>query len=198
MKPPRSSSSRRARSSWVGQQRGVTLVAVLLLLLLTMLMAVAAVRTAGLEERMAGNARDQQVAFQVAEAALRDAELTISTDTDGPFRPLRPYMFDPLCTNGLCRSAPGAPLWAAFSDADWASTKAWAYGSGTGTAAIASLATQPRFVIEYQGTTQPIEPGKPCVALFLLTARARGSGAATDVVLQSVYRHRAGECYAAI
>jgi Tfp pilus assembly protein PilX len=87
-----------------------------------------------------------------------------------------------------------------FSDTDWtsASTKTWLYGAATGATALAGASELPRFAIEYQGTMQPIEPGKPCIALFLLTARARGASAATDVVLQSVYRHRVGECYAAV
>jgi type IV pilus assembly protein PilX len=178
-------------------QRGAALVAVMLLLVITMLMAVSSVRTANLEERMAGHTRDRQVAFQMAEAALRDAEQVIADDTDGPFRPLRPGQFTAECTGGLCRSAPGAPLWTALSDTDWASTKTWAYGAATGATALAG-ASGPRYAIEYQGTAQPIEPGKPCIALFLLTARARGASETTDVVLQSVYRHRVGECYAAI
>lgn len=45
---------------------------------------------------------------------------------------------------------------------------------------------------------QPIEPGKPCVALFLITARAQGASSTTNVMLQSVYRVRIGECYAAV
>ncbi|MDZ7592667.1 MAG: PilX N-terminal domain-containing pilus assembly protein [Rubrivivax sp.] len=180
------------------KQRGSALIVVMLLLVITMLMAVSSVRTANLEERMASNTRERQVAFQLAEAALRDAEQVIADDADGPFRPLRPGMFSADCLNGLCRSAPGAPLWTDFSDSDWASGKTWAYGAATGATALAGAAAGPRYVIEFQGTAQPIEPGKPCVALYLLTARARGASAATDVVLQSVYRHRVGECYAAI
>ena len=179
-------------------QCGGALVAVMLLLLVTMLMALASLRTANLEERMAGHTRDRQVAFQLAEAALRDAEQTIATDVDGPFKPLRPGLFTAACTAGLCGSAPDAPLWPSFTDADWASTKTWAYGAATGAPAIPGGALAPRFAVEYQGTLQPIEPGKPCIALFLLTVRGRGVSNATDVVLQSVYRHRVGECYAAI
>ena len=182
----------------VRSQRGAALVAVMLLLVITMLMAVSSVRTANLEERMAGHTRDRQVAFQMAEAALRDAEQVIATDTDGPFRPLRPGLFTANCKAGLCRSAPSAPLWTGFTDSDWAGTKTWLYGAATGCHGASRAPSGPRFAIEYQGTAQPIEPGKPCVALFLLTARARGASAATDVVLQSVYRHRVGECYAAI
>lgn len=178
--------------------RGLALVAVMLLLMVAMLMAVAALRTVNLEERIAGQARDRQVAFQMAEAALRDAEQMISGDTDGPFMPLRPGQFTATCVNGLCRSVPGTPVWTAFSETDWAGTMAWAYGAATGAAALAGSSAAPRFVVEYQGTAQPIEPGKPCVALFLVTARARGATAATEVILQSVYRNRTGECYAAV
>jgi type IV pilus assembly protein PilX len=180
------------------RQSGSTLVAVMLLLLVTMLMAVALVRSSNLEERMAGGTRDRQLAFQVAEAALRDAEQVIANDTDGPFLPLRPGQFNAACIGGMCRSTPDAPLWSGLTDADWTSTKTWVYGAATGAPALSMAATSPRYLIEYQGTLQPIEPGKPCVALFLLTVRARGSSAATDVVLQSLYRHRAGECYDAI
>jgi type IV pilus assembly protein PilX len=167
-------------------------------LMVAMLMAVASLRTVSLEERVAGQVRDRQVAFQMAEAALRDAEQTIAGDADGPFAPLRPGQFTAACTTGLCRSVPGASLWAGFTEAQWAGTQAWAYGAATGSAALSGAASAPRFVIEFQGTSQPIEPGRPCVALFLVTARARGATAATEVILQSVYRHRTGECYAAV
>lgn len=185
-------------SAGPARARGLALIAVMLLLLVALLLAVASLRTANLEERVAGQVRDRQVAFQMAEAALRDAETMIARDTDGPFLPLRPTLFGPACTGGLCRSGAGTPVWTAFTEADWAGTKTWAYGAATGATALAGAAAPPRFVVEYQGTVQPIEPGRPCVALFLLTARARGAAAATEVILQSVYRHRAGECYAAV
>ena len=183
----------------VPKQRGLALVAVLLLMMVAMLMALAALRSVNLEERMASHTRDRQVAFQMAEAALRDGEQTIAANTNGPFLPLRPGEFTAACTGGLCRSTPGGtPAWVGFSEADWQGAKTWAYGAATGAAALAGAATAPRMVIEYQGTTQPVEPGKPCVALFLITARARGATMASEVILQSVYRHRSGECYAAI
>lgn len=179
-------------------RHGLALIAVMLLLMVAMLMAVASLRTVNLEERIAGQVRDRQVAFQMAEAALRDAEQTVAADIDGPFTPLRPGQFTAACANGLCNSVPGAPAWSTLTEAQWAGARTWAYGAATGRAALAGAAEAPRFVVEYQGTTQPIEPGRPCVAMFLLTARARGATAATEVILQSVYRHRTGECYAAI
>ncbi len=180
-------------------QRGLALVSVLLLMMVVMVMAAASMRSATLEERMAGHARDRQIAFQMAEAALRDAEQLIAGNSTGPFSPLRPGLFTSKCIDGLCRSAPGgSAAWSLFTDADWLSTKAWAYGAATGAPALAGADSAPRMVIEYQGTTQPIDPGQPCVALYLITARARGASAAAEVILQSVYRHRTGECYASV
>jgi type IV pilus assembly protein PilX len=187
-----------------GRQRGVMLIVVMLLLLATTLVALASFRGATLEERMAGNTRERQAAFQAAEAALRDAEVMISSDTDGPFRPLRSGAFSTTCAGKLCRSSPAAPLWSGFGEADWAAgndTKSWAYGEVTdpaGTAALQGVAAPPRYVVEYQGTAQPIEPGKPCVAMFLVTARASGLNTNSNVVLQSVFRLRVGECYASV
>src|SRR5690625_695985 len=44
------------------------------MVLLISLIALAAIRGSGLQELMAGNMRDRNLAFQAAEAALRDAE----------------------------------------------------------------------------------------------------------------------------
>ncbi|MCQ4313672.1 pilus assembly protein PilX [Stutzerimonas sp. VN223-3] len=61
------------------QQGAVLLVALIMLLLLTILGA-AAMRDTNLQERMAGNMRDHNLAFQAAEAALRFAEQEVKTD----------------------------------------------------------------------------------------------------------------------
>jgi len=55
------------------QQGSVLIVSLILLLLLT-LVGVAGMNMTGLEERMSGNYKDQEMAFQAAEAALVEAE----------------------------------------------------------------------------------------------------------------------------
>ena len=55
-------------------QRGVALAIALVFLLLLTMIGVTAMQTGTLQERMAGNVRDRNVAFQYAEEALRDAE----------------------------------------------------------------------------------------------------------------------------
>ena len=55
------------------QQRGAILIFCLVFLLILTMMGVASMESTVLEERMAGNTRDTAIAFQAAEAALRDA-----------------------------------------------------------------------------------------------------------------------------
>ena len=55
-------------------QRGVALIITLLILLVMTIVSVSSVQTTTIEERMAGNLRDRNLAFQAAETALRNAE----------------------------------------------------------------------------------------------------------------------------
>ncbi|EWC40216.1 pilus assembly protein PilX [Pseudomonas stutzeri] len=61
-------------------QRGAVLLVSLIMLLLLTILGAAAMRDTNLQERMAGNMRDQNLAFQAAEAALRFAEQEVKTD----------------------------------------------------------------------------------------------------------------------
>jgi type IV pilus assembly protein PilX len=65
-------------------QRGAILVVSLLLLLVMTVLGVAAMHVTNMEERMAGNVRDVNLAFQGAEAGLRDAEDRIRLMTTRP------------------------------------------------------------------------------------------------------------------
>ena len=59
------------------EQAGVVLVICLMMLLLLTLMGVSGMGSTALEEKMANNMRDRNVAFQAAEATLRHAELFV-------------------------------------------------------------------------------------------------------------------------
>lgn len=103
------------------RQGGFALIAGLVVLVLLTLIMLAALRMASLEERMAGNLKNQNIAFQAAESALREAEMlihnsasTIDLDGDGtnegnPFNPMDLYtgpfqeVDDPVCVSGLCQ-----------------------------------------------------------------------------------------------
>ena len=57
------------------RQRGVILIVALIFMTVLGLLVLAGMRTGLLQERMASNARNRQVALQSAEAMLRDAEI---------------------------------------------------------------------------------------------------------------------------
>lgn len=61
-----------------GRQRGMALLIGLVMLVVLSLLALGSIRTATLEERMTGNSEDRDIAFQIAEAALREAEEALS------------------------------------------------------------------------------------------------------------------------
>lgn len=60
-------------------QQGTVLIAALVILLLLTAIGLASMRAASLQERIAGNLLDQELAMQAAEAALRVAEAALKT-----------------------------------------------------------------------------------------------------------------------
>jgi len=63
------------------RQRGGALITALSILLVLTVLGVSAMSTSALQERMAGNARDAEIAFEAAEAALRAAEKYLAGGT---------------------------------------------------------------------------------------------------------------------
>jgi type IV pilus assembly protein PilX len=61
-------------------QGGASLVVALMFLIVLTILGLVAVRSSTVQERMAGNDRDRAVAFEAAEAALRDAERDIQSN----------------------------------------------------------------------------------------------------------------------
>jgi type IV pilus assembly protein PilX len=73
---PTSRSTTPARTA----QRGVALVIALILLVIGTLIGLAAIRNTTLQERMSANMYDRSLAFQRAEAALRAAEVAVTSN----------------------------------------------------------------------------------------------------------------------
>ena len=63
------------------KQTGSALIIALTILLVLTVLGVSAMRTTSLQDKMAGNARDSQIAFEAAEYALRQAELALQNNT---------------------------------------------------------------------------------------------------------------------
>lgn len=168
------------------RQRGAVLVTAMLLLLVLTVIGVTVMQMSRMQERMAGNSRDVNLAFQAAEGALRNGELYIG---DQETRPLP-------CSDGACDSK----IWVegstdgsvANKDADWWDEN----GEDFDLEAIAGLAEEPQAVIEELGFVrtdggvvmgQDPPDGRD---FYQVTSRSTGGSGQADVVLQSTFTRK--------
>lgn len=63
------------------QQQGISLLIVLILLLVMSILGIAVLRSSAMQERMAANLYDRSIAFQTAEAALRQVQFAVLGNT---------------------------------------------------------------------------------------------------------------------
>jgi type IV pilus assembly protein PilX len=164
------------------QQRGAVLIISLIMLLVLSIIGVTGMRTTVLEEKMAGNMRDQNLAFQAAEAALRDGEgivdsLVATSSFDG--------------AAGRLGSADDDPDF--FAASTWSDADSIAY-SGT----LDDVATQPRYILKYigqiEGDSGPLDKGRgyglrntSTVNNFRVTARGTGASDTSQALLQAYF-----------
>ena len=173
-------------------QNGVALITGLIFLVVLTLISLAAIRSTSLEERMAGNARDQNIAFQAAEAGVRDAMKSLGTTVPNAAG------FVVGCAAGLCENDPVTPVWTTITaNNDWTSSKTLAY-SGTALTfnGTTPVAIQPRYIIELiVGSSIP--PGESAsegagssgtlVSSYRVTARGWGLTDKTQATLQTTF-----------
>ncbi len=183
-------------------QRGFSLIVGLIFLVAITLLGVIAMKNTLLQERMAGGMRDRSLAFQAAEAALRDAKLDLlnmraggivcaAADNCHPNNPIvHESGFDAACTLGRCFSTNGLyggqPARVAFPLDQGPSV---VYGFYTGSTlpnagANAGVAALPRYLIEAFLDVNGIGDKK---VYYRINARAVGANPNTVVVLQEVY-----------
>lgn len=172
------------------KQHGSVLILSLIILLVLTMIGVSSMSSSSLQEKMAGNFRDREIAFQAAEAALaygeKWAENNINTES----------AFDG--NNGLYAPYTGPKTSNAFSIATW-----W---TGTNSkvmaTAIDEVRTNPRFTVEYRDEIGEEEAtaivmenhgedqGGGKITSFKVTARGTGQSDKTQVILQSNYGKR--------
>lgn len=151
------------------KQSGLVLVVSLIMLLLLTLIGVSGMQTTALEEKMASNSRDQNIAFQAAEAALRAGELFIenavsSDKTD--------FTTSPTNANGLHLKT---------ENLDYKAAATWGNGESVEYANTIPLVTaKPRYYIEYINDVAPN-------SYFRVTARGTGRQSTSHVYLRSYY-----------
>ena len=209
---PASHPSRGARA-----QRGAVLMVALMFLVILTMLALTSMTGTTLEERMAGQYRDLNIAFQAAEAGLRDAErdiYAVGIQAPGAFTPRSPTLSgrtgfgdgsdtaDGACTSGsitasfgrgLCYARDTGP-WPRFTTASLAtgSNVAVVYGTYTGATALQYVSAQPVYLIEALWLNIPPGPAKsiasgPLTTYYRINSRGFGGNPATQVTLQEIY-----------
>jgi len=171
-------------------QNGFALIVGLMLLIVMSLIGVTMMNVTHLETLMAGGARESNIAFQAAEAALRDAEAaidaatSISNDFDGT-------------TVGQLSETDVEPDFCAAATWTASAGNSRAYASGD----YPEVLTQPRYIIKHVGNIiddaaarQAISvigyggaSPRPTVSIFRITARGTSRDGSATTMLQSYY-----------
>jgi type IV pilus assembly protein PilX len=170
-------------------QQGAVLIVGLVMMLLLTIIGLAAIRGGDLQERMAGNMRDLNLAFQAAEAGLRAGEDVQNKvplpKYDGTVVGYYPDL------NTASSSFPPRP--SAWTKAQWES-KSVLLAANT----LSGVAEQPRYVVEQlivpvspanQGGAVDIESMEKMAdaEYFRITSRGIGGTNDAEVVLQSTF-----------
>ena len=174
------------------KQRGAILVVALIFLVVMTMLILASIRGTVMQERMASNLYDRSLAFQAAEAALREGERYV---LESPPKPTATGCD----TSGNCdkQDPAGTPAWQ--DEDNWEDAHNVDDGHGH-VIEIGDLPVPPQFLIELLADDMPevnlcestaIDPDAPCYAgpeglRYRITARSGEAGRAV-VILQSVY-----------
>jgi type IV pilus assembly protein PilX len=190
-------------------ERGASLIMIMVILTVISILGIAGIKISMMSERGVRNDRDQQIAWEAAEAALVDAE----QDIFGPAASSRRSTFTPVTdaqafvdgcgtggnSRGLCAPvAGGRPVWLTadfdFSDSS-SNAPSTAYGTFTGhTFAAGAIGIQPvqppRYVIEPIKDPADRDLGNPSPT-FVYRVTAMGFGPRKDIqaVVQMIYRN---------
>jgi type IV pilus assembly protein PilX len=173
------------------KQFGISLPIVLVFLVVLSLLAIAIIQGSTLGAGIARNESDRNLAFQAAEAALRDAEKDIeylkfdstkcAVGASCRPTPLNPSDFNSTCTAGLCD--PKSIIGNAWDSAIWGPTdNSVQLGTYTGAVALPLVSRQPRYIIEYF----PIGNND----VLRVTATGFGLNSSTQITLQTSIKAR--------
>jgi type IV pilus assembly protein PilX len=192
-------------------QRGATLIIALLLLVMIAMYGIPAAMNSMQNERMTGNSRNRDLAFQATEHAIRAAETWLYGQTDAALSALAPANLACTAVTGVADDADPTPGDGILPNGEchandaayWQNTFDWAangvYPSGTSIDA-ALVATQPRYVVERMpnactpsGALPTGNPPDTCPTgdkighYYRITARGVGQDSNAVVILQTMY-----------
>ncbi len=159
-------------------QSGAVLIISLIILLLLTLIATTGMQTSTLEEKMAGNLRDKNLAFQAAESSLKAIETSLNNTIP---------TFSAAGTNGYYSSTSTLPSASSvLTDVFWTSNP---IATSTVTGLGNGIAT-PVYIIQDMGKVADC-PGAGTGTLgckyYRITTRASGGSTNAVAILQSIY-----------
>jgi type IV pilus assembly protein PilX len=178
------------------RQSGTALITSLLLLLVLTVLGVVMMRTSVMQERMAGNTRDLNMALQGGESGLRYAEAIIdSLSAPAPqTSPALPCAV--VCASGVLPVAVYDP-----AQFDWLNiNNATLYGQGGvaaslhGASGSGKLNAEPGYTIEYAGFIPDDRELPPSSTdgryVYQITSRSTGGSGMANTVVRSTFARR--------
>lgn len=170
------------------RQRGITLMMSLVFLLLLTILGVTSINISTLQEKMSGNLRDQDVAYQAAESALRYGELMVNNMwLTGKPTPISKN----ICPSGTPDCAWDTGLTNPLDDIWWGINRQAYGGSGKD---LPETTADPAYIVEHlanvedsghRGDKYAAPPG---TQFYRITARAQGSTPFAESILESTYK----------
>ena len=173
------------------RERGTALVFALVMLLLLTILGITAITTSSLQEKMAGNMRDQYMAQQAGESILRDGQAwvfnqqTRPTPTCPPAATATGRIWDSSCLP-TSASSPTASWWLTADDT-W-----WTANGYTSTVATNYVLQEPRYVVE-RIQQVPLDPssGKKIYRYYYRTTGwSVGASDYSRGILQDIFSKR--------
>jgi len=167
------------------RQNGAALVVALIMLLVMTVLGLAAMQMTRMQERMAGNSRDLNLAFQGAEAGLRDSEARIAALTARPLA----------CATAPCVVWTRGTWLSDLRDENyaWWTTNGTEYGVSAAQE-VTEVTRDPRVVTENLGfipDSLSVGHGPPEGRDFYkITANSSGASNTATAVLESTYTRR--------
>ncbi len=169
------------------RQHGFVLIMTLVFLVLLTIIGLTAMSTTSLEEKMAGNIKDKNLAFQAAEAALITGENWIYSQIKRPEPDNSAGIYEPDSTTST-------PWWESLN---WNGSGILTYPNvpyQTVSGGFTKVQTQPKYIIEDMGD-MPEEGGSLVLppykskgkTVLRITARGTGGTDAAVVMTQSTY-----------
>lgn len=169
------------------KQQGAVLAIGLILLLLMTLLGTMSMSRVSTSERLAGTERDMNSAFQAAEAALLEGERWIDSLSTGIPETVENCEAE-ACSLAVFSGDTGDGIrgTSSWQDLNWDSLGR-TLANNNEDAELDKIIEQPKYVIEYIGAVAAAAGGDDFL-YYRITSRAKGTTAASEIILQSVYR----------